>query len=102
MLGKRLADKLIQLIHDKSNDLEYMFAEHEKKINQDFRLINDTTIERLDKIEALLQQLVARDTIAEEKPSEHFVDDMGLYSYKAHEKKMHDFYDRPKDRRSEW
>ena len=56
MLGKRLADKLIQLIHDKSNDLEYMFAEHEKKINQDFRLINDTTIERLDKIEALLQQ----------------------------------------------
>ena len=98
MLGKRLADKLIQLIHDKSNDLEYMFGEFQLHT----KVQNDAVNAKLDVIEALLQQLVAMDTIAEEKPSEHFVDDMGLYSYKAHEKKMHDFYDRPKDRRSEW
>lgn len=88
MLGKRLAEKLIQLIHDKSNDAEYMLGEMQASQNK-----------RLDVIEQLLRDLVAMDTMTEEvKSADYYRDKTGLYSYKAHENKMREYYDRPRDK----
>ena len=95
MLGKRLAEKLIQLIHDKSNDTEYMLGEIQLHQNKQ----NDQINAKLDVIEQLLRDLVAKDTMTEEvKSADYYRDRTGLYSYKAHENKMRDYYDRPRDK----
>lgn len=95
MLGKRLAEKLIQLIHDKSNDAEYMLGEIQLHQNKQ----NDQINAKLDVIEQLLRDLVAKDTMTEEvKSADYYRDKTGLYSYKAHENKMREYYDRPRDK----
>ena len=95
MLGKERHEKLIQLIHDKSNDLEYMIGE--LQFNQ--KVQNDAITARLDAIELLLRDLVAKDTMTEDSPaSDYYKDSNGLYSYRAHELKMREHYDRPRNK----
>lgn len=94
MLGKERHEKVIQLIHDKSNDLEYMVGQ----LQSNQKAQNDAINAKLDAIELLLRDLVAKDTMVTEKATDYYTNEHGLYSYKAPERKMHDFYDRPKDR----
>lgn len=89
MLGKKFFIDRMNYLHD---FIAQTIQSHQNRQN-------DQINSRLDVIEQLLRDLVARDTMTEEvKSADYYRDKTGLYSYKAHENKMREYYDRPRDK----
>lgn len=91
MLGKKFFLDRMNLLHDYINVKDVgMIANLEAKYN--------VLEQRLDTITALLQELVAKDTLDTNNASnDYFRNENGLLSYRAPETKARELYGRPRD-----